>query len=59
MPWYALREMTDADLTAIYAYIRSLAPAGEEARSFIPPGQDAPTPVVRFPSVTQATQAQQ
>lgn len=50
MPWFALRDMSDEDLTAIYSYIRSLGPAGEEAPSFVPPGQDVRTPVVRFPS---------
>jgi len=54
MPWFALRDMTDEDLTAIYAYVRSLGPAGKEAPAFVPPGQTAQTPVVRFPSELDA-----
>ena len=38
MPWFALRDMTDADLLAIYHYVRSLGPAGEHAPSFVPAG---------------------
>jgi mono/diheme cytochrome c family protein len=49
MPWFALRDMTDEDLSSIYRYIRSLGPAGTEAPAFIPPGQKAPPPVVAFP----------
>jgi len=49
MPWFALRDMTDEDLSSIYQYIRSLGPAGAEAPAFLPPGQPARTPVVRMP----------
>jgi mono/diheme cytochrome c family protein len=49
MPWFALRDMTDADLLAIYQYVRSLGPAGEHAPSYVPPGQSAATLVVKFP----------
>jgi len=49
MPWFALRDMTDADLLAIYHYVRSLGPAGELAPAWVPPGQAALTPVVKFP----------
>ncbi|MGH8176329.1 MAG: c-type cytochrome [Steroidobacter sp.] len=50
MPWFALRDMTDADLTAIYHYVRSLGAAGGAAPSYVPPGQTAQTPVVKFPA---------
>ena len=50
MPWFALRDMTNADLLAIYHYVRSLGPAGEQAPSWVPPNQAVSTPVVRFPS---------
>jgi len=33
MPWFNLREMTDQDLKAIYAYVRSL---GAPARRLLP-----------------------
>jgi mono/diheme cytochrome c family protein len=50
MPWFALREMTDADLRAIYHFTRSLGPAGKAAPAFVPPGQTASTPVVKVPA---------
>ncbi|HEY5809855.1 MAG TPA: hypothetical protein VIT67_17915 [Povalibacter sp.] len=49
MPWFALRDMTDADLLAIYHYSRSRGPAGGPAPAYLPPGQTASTPVVTFP----------
>ena len=49
MPWFNVRAMTDADLAAIHAYTRSLGPAGNPAPAFVPPGQRAQGPVVRFP----------
>ncbi|MBB6094466.1 mono/diheme cytochrome c family protein [Povalibacter uvarum] len=49
MPWFALRDMTDQDLLAIYHYVRSLGPAGEAAPSYLPPGEVSATPVVKFP----------
>jgi mono/diheme cytochrome c family protein len=36
MPWFALNEMRDDDLRAIYRYIRLLGPAGIPAPSFLP-----------------------
>lgn len=50
MPWFALREMTDADLLAIYHFARALGPAGSAAPSYLPPGQTARTPVVSVPA---------
>ena len=49
MPWFNVRAMTDSDLKAIYAYTRSLGPGGMPAPAYVPPGQKAPGPVVRFP----------
>ena len=49
MPWFALRDMSDADLRAVYHYIRSLGAAGTAAPEFAAPGQSVKTPVVRFP----------
>ena len=49
MPWFNVRAMTDSDLKAIYAYTRSLGPAGTPAPAYVPPGQKAQGPVVRFP----------
>jgi mono/diheme cytochrome c family protein len=49
MPWFALRDMTDEDLLAIYHFVRSLGPAGTASPAFLPPGQPARTPVVKVP----------
>jgi mono/diheme cytochrome c family protein len=49
MPWFSLRDMSDADLRAIYHYVRSLGAPGKAAPEFSPPGQAVKTPVVRFP----------
>ena|SRR5258706_1469975 len=44
MPWWALRDTTDADLGAMYQYIKNLGPAGEPAPDFVPPGQEPKPP---------------
>lgn len=49
MPWFNVRAMTDADLTAIHAYVVSLGPGGQPAPAALPPGQKASGPVVVFP----------
>jgi mono/diheme cytochrome c family protein len=49
MPWFNVRVMTDSDLKAIYAYTRSLGPAGAPAPAYAPPGKAANGPVVQFP----------
>jgi mono/diheme cytochrome c family protein len=49
MPWWALRAMTRADQSAVYAFIRSLGPAGKEAPPDLPPGVAAPPPAVLSP----------
>jgi len=38
MPWFALRDMTDSDVRAIYRFVRSLGPAGAPAPAYVPPG---------------------
>lgn len=48
MPWFALRDMSDADLRATYRYIRSLGAAGEPAPAYVPPGQVVNTPYIEF-----------
>jgi mono/diheme cytochrome c family protein len=49
MPWFALRDMTDEDVAAIYRYLRHLGPAGEPAPAALPPGVAPPEPVFRAP----------
>ncbi len=39
MPWFALRDMSEADLRAAYRFIRSLGPAGKPAPAYVPPGE--------------------
>jgi len=49
MPWFALRDMTDEDLRAIYQFVRSLGPRGTAAPAYVPPGEEPRTPYIRFP----------
>lgn len=49
MPWFALRDMSEADLKAIYAYMRAAGPAGQAAPAYGPPGAAVQGPIVRFP----------
>jgi hypothetical protein len=44
MPWFNMRSMSEADQRAMYAYIRSLGPAGQPAPVALPPGEKPKTP---------------
>jgi mono/diheme cytochrome c family protein len=44
MPWWALRDTTDADLGAMYQYIKHLGPAGEPAPDFVSPDKEPKPP---------------
>jgi mono/diheme cytochrome c family protein len=48
MPWFALRDMSDADVSAVYRYIRSLGAKGQPAPAYVPPGQKVATPYIEF-----------
>lgn len=48
MPWFALRDMSDEDLLAIYRFVRSLGPAGEQVPIAVGPGQPVTTPYIEF-----------
>jgi len=50
MPYWALNQMTDADLRALYRYVRSLGPAGHPAPDYVPPTQEPKPPYVTFPA---------
>jgi len=50
MPWFALHDMTEGDLRAIYRFVRSLGPAGKPAPAYVPPGQQPQGPYVQFPA---------
>jgi mono/diheme cytochrome c family protein len=58
MPWFNLARMTDADLKAVYAYIRSLGAPGERAPAYVAPGGKVNTPYFVFvPQVDQKAAA--
>jgi len=48
MPWFNLRAMDDADLIAIYRFIRALGPAGQPAPAAAGPGEVVTTPYIDF-----------
>jgi mono/diheme cytochrome c family protein len=50
MPWFTLREMTEQDLRAIHAYVKSLGPAGGPAPAYVPPDKEPKPPFAQFPS---------
>jgi len=50
MPFWALNQMTDADLRALYRYVRALGPAGSPAPDYVPPNQEPKPPYVTFPA---------
>lgn len=51
MPWFALHDMSEHDLRAIYRFTKFLGPAGQPAPVFVPPGQMPQGPYVQFPAV--------
>ena len=51
MPWFNVRAMTDADLRALYQYVKSLGVAGKVAPEFVPPGTQPKPPYVLWPGV--------
>ena len=54
MPWFNLRAMTDADLKAMYAFIRSLGAPGKAVPAYVAPGGKVDTPYFVFvPQVDQ------
>jgi mono/diheme cytochrome c family protein len=48
MPWFSLKAMSDADLRAMYRYIRSLGAGGERAPLPLPPGKEGNLPFIPF-----------
>ena len=57
MPWFNLARMTDADLKAVYAFVRSLGPAGVAMPAYVAPGGKVGTPYFVFVPVREQTQA--
>lgn len=50
MPWFALHDMSEADLRAFYRFVRSLGPAGAPAPAYLPPGAIPKGPYIQFPA---------
>lgn len=48
MPWFALRDMSDDDLRAMYRFVRSLGVKGEAMPAAVAPGGQVRTPVIPF-----------
>lgn len=62
MPWFALRDMNDDDLRAMYRFIRSLGAKGERMPAALAPNANVRTPYIQFtpqnlPAVSQAAPA--
>lgn len=51
MPWFNIRGMTDADLRALYQYVRSLGAAGTPAPAYLSPDKQPKPPYVQWPGV--------
>jgi mono/diheme cytochrome c family protein len=48
MPWFSLRDMSDADLRDIYRFIKSLGTAGDRTPAALAPGEAPSTPYFVF-----------
>jgi mono/diheme cytochrome c family protein len=46
MPWFALRDMSDEDVRALYRFMRSIGPTGTQAPLPVAPGVDVKTPYI-------------
>jgi mono/diheme cytochrome c family protein len=57
MPWFNLARATDQDLRAMYAYVKSLGPAGEATPAYVAPGGKVATPYIVFVPQVDAKQA--
>ena len=49
MPWWALNAMTEADLRAMYHYVRSLPLIDNAVPAYVPPEVMPQTPVIKWP----------
>ena len=48
MPWVNVNQMAESDARALYRFIRSMGPMGEQPPAPIPPGQEPTTPYILF-----------
>jgi mono/diheme cytochrome c family protein len=49
MPWFNVRAMNDADLRALYQYVKSLGSPGSPAPTFVPPDKQPKQPYIQWP----------
>jgi mono/diheme cytochrome c family protein len=49
MPWWSVRETSEADLRAMYQYIRQLGPAGAPAQPYLSPDKEPKPPYILYP----------
>jgi mono/diheme cytochrome c family protein len=49
MPWFALRDMSEDDLRALYGYIKALPVTGDRVPAYVKPGETPKGPYVQFP----------
>lgn len=50
MPWFNVQALSEADLRSMYAFVKSLGPAGEPAPQYVPPDQEPKPPFIQWPS---------
>ena len=50
MPWFNVNAMKESDLRAMYQFIASLGPKGEDAPAYVPPTEEPQPPFVTFPA---------
>ncbi len=50
MPWFNLNRWSDADLRALYHYIKSLGPVGTPAPQYVPPDKQPNPPFIQWPA---------
>jgi mono/diheme cytochrome c family protein len=48
MPWFALRDMNEADLRSLHRFVRSLGAPGEQAPAYLPPGVEPKGAYAKF-----------
>jgi mono/diheme cytochrome c family protein len=53
MPWFGLRDMTEADHRSLYRFVKSLGAPGEPAPAYLPPGVAPRGSFVQFPAPPQ------
>ena len=57
MPWFNTAAMSDADLSAMYRFVRGLGPQGVPAPAYAAPGAAVDTPYIVFVPQQQPAQA--